>query len=230
VVRLCLGLLLALVCHLAILRLPLVERQPPTLPGPQTALNIRLAPAVRPVLSPPPPAQVVSTPAIEPVAAPVVEPRPEPPPPRPPRLLPKGLEKRRILKTERETPPSPPALATSPAPRERGAAEPVGPAPPASPPPAAVEIVAAVPAYHDNPKPVYPELARRRGWQGTVTLAVLVQADGAVAEVQLSHGSGYPLLDQSAEKSVRRWRFIPASHNGQPVAMTVLVPVHFTLE
>ncbi|HDK44316.1 MAG TPA: energy transducer TonB [Desulfobacteraceae bacterium] len=88
----------------------------------------------------------------------------------------------------------------------------------------------AEPAYDLNPAPEYPRLARRRGWQGTVLLAVEVKEDGTVGAVSVRTGSSYPLLDEAALEAVEKWRFIPGTKDGLSVAMEVLVPVHFVLQ
>jgi protein TonB len=92
------------------------------------------------------------------------------------------------------------------------------------------ELVLARPLYRDNPVPVYPVLARRRQWQGTVVLEVLVKADGLVAELSVQQSSNHRVLDEAALAAVRNWRFTPGRQGRQPVAMKVLVPVRFGLE
>jgi protein TonB len=83
--------------------------------------------------------------------------------------------------------------------------------------------------YGKNPPMPYPRTARRRGWEGEVLLRVDVSAAGTVTDIQLEKSSGYRILDNTARREVRNWRFSPASHNGKPRADTVLVPVHFKL-
>ncbi len=88
----------------------------------------------------------------------------------------------------------------------------------------------AQPDYRLNPKPPYPLFARRMGVQGLVLLRVLVRANGSVAQVELAHSSGSPLLDSSAIQTVRdRWRFIPAQQHGAPVESWTEVPIRFVL-
>jgi len=86
-----------------------------------------------------------------------------------------------------------------------------------------------LPRYDINPLPAYPEVARRRGQEGTVTLEVLVLADGRVGEMDLVASSGYRSLDKAALKAVRRWQFKPATSLSAPVESRVLVPVDFIL-
>ena len=87
----------------------------------------------------------------------------------------------------------------------------------------------AVPVPAENRPPDYPELARRRGWEGTVLLAVRVGVDGRVDQAEVRSGSSYRLLDEAALRAVRRWRFQPGTRDGEPEAMEVPVPVHFVL-
>ncbi len=90
-------------------------------------------------------------------------------------------------------------------------------------------IQEAIPRYDLNPRPPYPEIARRRGYEGTVVLEVRVKTDGKVGGVRLAETSGYELLDQAALQAVPAWQFIPAARGDQPVEMEVRVPVRFQL-
>ena len=81
-----------------------------------------------------------------------------------------------------------------------------------------------------NPKPPYPDLARRQGYEGTVRLTVEVLASGCVGEITIKKSSGYEILDQSALMTVKKWRFTPARFAGIPVRSTVVVPITFCLK
>ena len=84
--------------------------------------------------------------------------------------------------------------------------------------------------YARNPPPVYPASARRRAQQGTVTVRVLVGADGSVERAEISDSSGIDSLDDAALETVRsRWRFVPARQGGSAVESWVLVPIRFAL-
>jgi periplasmic protein TonB len=84
--------------------------------------------------------------------------------------------------------------------------------------------------YAKNPPPIYPASARRRAQQGTVTVKVLVGADGSVERAEISDSSGFDSLDDAALDTVRsRWRFVPARHGGIAVESWVLVPIRFAL-
>jgi protein TonB len=88
----------------------------------------------------------------------------------------------------------------------------------------------ATPLYRQNPVPDYPLLGRKRGYQGTVVLEVLVSREGRVKELSLSTSSGYSVLDQAALTSVKTWLFEPGTRGGEKVDMWVKVPVRFQLE
>ncbi len=85
------------------------------------------------------------------------------------------------------------------------------------------------PALLTSPRPVYPALARRRGWEGTVLIRLRVDASGRVGETSLVRSSGHRILDRSALKQVRTWRFQPAMRDGKPVAEDVILPIRFEL-
>lgn len=51
---------------------------------------------------------------------------------------------------------------------------------------------------------VYPPLARRRGWEGTVLLGLRVESDGHLDRIHIEQSSGYAVLDHSALNSLIR--------------------------
>ncbi len=87
----------------------------------------------------------------------------------------------------------------------------------------------AYPDYKSNPKPRYPMIARRKGYEGTVRLRVYVLESGDAGAVELEKSSNYEILDRSAIEAINRWIFIPGKRNGVPVASWVTVPVKFRL-
>ena len=62
---------------------------------------------------------------------------------------------------------------------------------------------------------------------GIVRVRVTVAADGSVDRLELAEGSGNRYLDRAAMEAVRRWRFQPATRNGQPISADVVVPISF---
>lgn len=88
----------------------------------------------------------------------------------------------------------------------------------------------ARPIYHQNPVPKYPRTARKRGYQGTVVLEVLVSQKGKVEDLRVFQSSGYSILDRAAITSVKAWQFEPGKRREQPVDMWVRIPVRFELK
>jgi periplasmic protein TonB len=77
--------------------------------------------------------------------------------------------------------------------------------------------------------PVYPAAERRLAHEGTVVLAVLVAENGRVANVRIEQSSGYSRLDEAAAREAYRWRLIPGTRGGEPIAAWTRVPVTFQL-
>ncbi|MCC6348301.1 MAG: TonB family protein [Candidatus Eisenbacteria bacterium] len=75
--------------------------------------------------------------------------------------------------------------------------------------------------------PVYPDLARGAGIDGTVLVQALVGKDGRVRDVRIQ--KSVPALDAAAVAAVKQWVFKPAQSEGRPVAVWVAVPVKFSL-
>lgn len=104
--------------------------------------------------------------------------------------------------------------------------------------PAAVPFVAAAAdnepdykaGYLHNPRPNYPMVARRMGWEGRVILNVEVLAEGSCGAVVVYRSSGHEVLDNAAMNTVKTWRFTPARHIGNAVTQWFKVPVNFSLE
>ncbi|WP_322026932.1 energy transducer TonB [Burkholderia sp. BCC1977] len=84
-------------------------------------------------------------------------------------------------------------------------------------------------AYLRNPAPDYPDVAQRRGWEGTTILNVHVLANGRPDQVLLSASSGHDALDDAAVAAVTDWRFVPAKRGTASIDGWVRVPVVFKL-
>ena len=104
------------------------------------------------------------------------------------------------------------------------------PAPtPAPPAPAPVIPASANAAYLKNPAPEYPQMAQRRGWEGTVLLRVEVLPSGKPGQIQIQKSSGRDALDTAALAAVKRWSFVPAKQGDVAQAGWVSVPIDFKL-
>ncbi len=99
---------------------------------------------------------------------------------------------------------------------------------------AAAPVVDTMPDYRagylNNPRPAYPMVARRMGWEGRVVLNVEVLAEGGCGGVNVFTSSGHEVLDNAALRTVRGWHFTPASRAGYPVTQWFKVPIQFALK
>jgi TonB family protein len=77
--------------------------------------------------------------------------------------------------------------------------------------------------------PVYSDRARLLHLEGDVILRVIVGIDGRMRNPQVISGYVGPDLDQSAIDVVQKWRFAPATKDGQPVEMPAQVEVNFRI-
>ena len=85
-------------------------------------------------------------------------------------------------------------------------------------PPKLVERVAAV----------YPQAAARAGLTGAVTLELIVDAEGRVAEATVIAPAGHG-FDEAALAAVERFRFAPGLADGKPVPVKVTYRYAFML-
>ena len=80
-------------------------------------------------------------------------------------------------------------------------------------------------------KPTYTPAAMRARIQGSVWMRVVVLANGAVGDVEVTqsldmeHG-----LDQQAVDATRQWTFEPGKKDGRPVPVEVTIEMTFTLK
>lgn len=218
-----LGFLIALGLHLAWFGLmPNSEKQEPVTP-PQPIMvqwigdtQTQQAPAKPPVQQPQ-----------QPVEKAVSKPKTPPKPVKKPNLLSTASNAPAAIAAPEPTPepprtePAPAATTAPPAPSSASTSE------AASAPMTLPNLNAD---YLNNPAPAYPSASRQLGEQGKVLLRVLVNADGGVEQVTLRKSSGYDRLDQAAQETVQKWRFVPARRGEQVVSAWVVVPVSFSLE
>ena len=77
--------------------------------------------------------------------------------------------------------------------------------------------------------PVYPDLAREAGIEGTVRVKVLVAEDGKVLSAELISSDVTPAMEKAALVAARKCRFKPAKQRTTPVKANVMIPFHFRL-
>lgn len=96
---------------------------------------------------------------------------------------------------------------------------------PRSPLTAGKESITA-PHVISAPEPPFTPEASKIRMQGTVILTVVVGENGRVAKVTIVRPLGMG-LDDSAARTVRKWKFKPATRKGRPVAVRVRVETAF---
>jgi periplasmic protein TonB len=85
-----------------------------------------------------------------------------------------------------------------------------------------------VPQLVYSPEPSFSDEARKAKQQGVVRLLLVVGKDGRPSNIRVGQSLGMG-LDEKAIEAVTRWRFRPATLNGQPVATQIAVEVDFHL-
>ena len=85
-----------------------------------------------------------------------------------------------------------------------------------------------------KPKPMHavepiphPEEALRDSLEGKVFVKFIVNVDGSVSDVRVLRGLG--VFHQAAIDAISQFRYIPAEHNGKPVAVWMTQPINFQL-
>ena len=89
--------------------------------------------------------------------------------------------------------------------------------------------VDAPPIAESRALPVYPRLALRMRREGRVTLRVLVDENGFVADVAPTDASAGAEFEGAAMDAVRQWRYRPARKEGIPVKVWLTEVVAFKL-
>ena len=78
------------------------------------------------------------------------------------------------------------------------------------------------------PNPEYTDKARKAKINGTVVVSLIVTPEGEARNVQVTK-SLTPDLDKKAVEAVRKWKFKPATKDGQAVAVQISAEATFRL-
>lgn len=75
----------------------------------------------------------------------------------------------------------------------------------------------------------YPPALYAQKVQGNVTLRIFIDQEGAIVadSTRIAETSGFTALDSAAMKGSRDLKFEPAKTQGQPVPVSILLPVFF---
>lgn len=122
------------------------------------------------------------------------------------------------------------ATAPPPAPPAPPQLEPVTRSAVVAPQPPAPKTVAATSLrWRVEPAVEVPRLSRRAGEQGRVQLAVVFDAEGKPASVQLLRGSGFARLDAQALEAIRVARITPYVEDGRAMPVSTVVNLEYEL-
>lgn len=102
------------------------------------------------------------------------------------------------------------------------------------PPPEEEEPIVPFFALSEKPEPVkrippvYPELARKAGIEGRVTVKVLIGTKGDVERVEIV--KGHPMLNDAAIEAAKQWKFKPGKQRDRLVKVWMNIPIDFKLK
>jgi protein TonB len=103
--------------------------------------------------------------------------------------------------------------------------------PPAAPPVEKAEPVRTGPEMRPGVErqPPYPAAEQRAGIEGSVTVRLVIGADGRVKSVSKVRGANEAFFRATERQALRHWRFKPATVDGRPVESVQTVTVQFQM-
>ncbi|MFP4282527.1 MAG: energy transducer TonB [Opitutales bacterium] len=92
------------------------------------------------------------------------------------------------------------------------------------------ETVATLPKAKKQARPTYPRRFFSEGRQGIVELVFAINSEGRVVpdSIEIARAD-HRLFGESAVNAVKKWRFTPATYEGEPVTVRVRQRIPFTL-
>jgi TonB family protein len=79
-----------------------------------------------------------------------------------------------------------------------------------------------------SPEPKFPKKESKARHRGAVVLELVVDADGLPRDIKVSRPLS-PEFDEAAIDAVKKWKLLPASRDGKPIATEIKVEVNFRL-
>jgi len=79
-------------------------------------------------------------------------------------------------------------------------------------------------------RPFYPAHARRRRIEGEVTVLFTVSAQGQTGDIRIVASTPDDVFTEAATRAVGRWRFSPATKDGEAVPVRVRQVIRFKME
>ncbi len=77
-----------------------------------------------------------------------------------------------------------------------------------------------------SPPPEYPKKARDKHRQGTVALRIVVGVNGLPSDIAVTRSLSHD-FDKAAVDAVKKWKFSPATKDGEPVSAYITIEVSF---
>jgi TonB family protein len=77
--------------------------------------------------------------------------------------------------------------------------------------------------------PEYPVAARKRKIEGKVVLAIIIDSDGCLKNIDIIEASD-PMFVNPIIEALKKSSFIPASRNGRPITVKAILPIRFALQ
>ncbi len=85
-----------------------------------------------------------------------------------------------------------------------------------------------------NPTPSYPRMAKLRNYQGIVEVCAISDSKGNVVDVELHSSSGYSILDNSALKTLKKWKFDMKKASKDEIndhqLYRIIIPISFVIK
>ena len=89
---------------------------------------------------------------------------------------------------------------------------------------------APVPKRGREVRPIYPEIAKEAGIEGTVYVLAFIDVNGNVTDTQIQKGVPNTGLDEAAESAVKASKWKPARQREKKVGVWITIPVRFELK
>ena len=82
------------------------------------------------------------------------------------------------------------------------------------------------PKVLEGKRPQYPALEAKREEKGFVSIICTISTEGKLIDFDIETMTN-PAFAYEAVRALQKWRFAPATKNGQPVVGKLRVPMHF---
>jgi TonB family protein len=92
------------------------------------------------------------------------------------------------------------------------------------------DVVRTPPVVIKSFPPQFPRQAKRDKLQGVVVLKFTVTKNGEVTEISVNESMPKNVFDESAIKALKKYKFKPATENGEPVDCILRLPIVFSLD